>query len=300
MQASGQQLHMFYDYQWKPCDPGQARFVSEVIKTDSGWLRYDYFVSTHKLQMKGLYEDSSSKMANGFFYYYYANGMPEQFGKNVHNKKQGLWLSFYDNGAMQDSTVYEEGRPAGTSIGWHFNGYQQDSIVYNDDGTAVEVDWSTNGIPSAAGRWKYGKMDGPWQFFHNNGKLAAQEVYDTGKLVSAAYFDREGSVQDSAAAGKSAEFQGGQKGWQNFLYRNIYFPDQYRITNAETVTVVIAALIDEDGNIQDPYIKVPFNKAFDDIALKVFKRSPRWLPAVRHNHAVISGIIQPITFSQEE
>jgi len=301
MHVNGQKTTTYYDYLWKPCEPGQARFISKVIKTDSGWLRNDYYVSTGKLQMKGLYEDSANNIANGYFYFYYGNGIAEQTGRNVHNKKEGLWMSYYPDGAIADSTVYEDGIQVGTSIGWHFNGYQGDSITYGKDGAAVELDWCSNGNPSEAGRWKNGKMNGPWQFFHNNGKLAATEIYDdTGKLVSATYFNKEGTLQDSITYRENAEFPGGNKGWQKFVYKNIYFPDQYRITNAESVTVVVAALIDEDGNVREPYVKVPFNKAFDDIALAIFKRCPKWLPAMRHNRTIVSGVFQPITFSQEE
>ena len=301
IQANAQKTTAYYNYLWQPCEPGQARFLSKIIKTDSGWLRNDYYVSTFKLQMKGVYEDSANNIENGYFYYYYANGILEMEGRKVHNKKDGLWLTFYPDGAMSDSGVYDNGHPAGTSLAWHFNGYQSDSVVYNGDGTAVEVSWNSNGSPSQAGRWKNGKMTGPWQFFHNNGKLAAQEIYDdTGKLVTATYFSQEAALQDSAIFRKNAEFPGGQKGWEKYLYKNIYFPDQYRITNAESVTVVIGALIDEDGNVQEPYVKVPFNKAFDDIALAVFRKCPKWLPAMRHNHAVVRGILQPVTFSQEE
>src|SRR5690242_10645142 len=106
IKVDAQKVRTFYDYQWKACDASQARFVSDVVKTDSGWLRDDYFISTQKLQMQGLYEDSATKIANGYFYYYYANGIPESFGRNVHNKKQGLWLRYYNNGYIRDSTVY--------------------------------------------------------------------------------------------------------------------------------------------------------------------------------------------------
>jgi antitoxin component YwqK of YwqJK toxin-antitoxin module len=299
--ANSQNTTAYYDYLWKPCEAGKARFVSNVIKTDSGWFRNDYYVSPVSLQMSGLYEDSANNIENGYFHYYYANGMPDRAGRSVHNKKEGLWLSFYSNGSLQDSTVYHDGHPVGTSMEWHFNGYAQDSTAFSNDGSAIEISWCSNGSPSAAGHLRNGKMAGPWQFFHNNGALAARENYDdTGRLVSASYYNKDGIQQDSATYRKYAEFPGGQKGWQKFIHKNIYFPAQYHIVNAESVTVVVAALIDEDGNIQEPYVKVPFNKAFDNIALAIFKKCPKWLPAMEHNHAVVTGILQPITFSQEE
>jgi antitoxin component YwqK of YwqJK toxin-antitoxin module len=290
----------YYDYRWKPCSASEARFVSLVAKTDSGWLREDYFLANNQLQMKGLFEDSALRIANGFFYYYYANGMTEMYGRNVHNKKEGLWLHFYHDGIMQDSTVYENGLPAGTSIGWHLNGYQSDSIVYSASGS-VEVNWFDNGLPASAGHKKLGKAHGTWQFFSKSGKLSAVEVFDTGRLVARKYYRDDGTGEtDTTSKNREATFPGGADGWKRFILKHIYFPDQYKLVNATAVTVVVAATIDEDGNVTDPWVEVPFNKDFDKIAVEIFKKSPRWNPAIRYNRPVQQGVRQPITFAQEE
>lgn len=297
---SAQKTEAYYDYMWKPCAPELARFYSEVDKTDSGWLRKDYFLGSKTLQMIGLFEDNANKIANGIFCYYYANGTPESLGKNVHNKKEGLWLRYHHNGLMEDSTVYINGNPSGTSLGWHSNGYLSDSIVYNEDGSAVEVNWCTNGSPSSAGRLMNGKLNGVWTFFHNNGKLAAREVYNVGKLESREYYDASGAQEDTASKDHDATFPGGAEGWKKFILKHIFFPSQYKIVNGDRVTVVVTATIDEDGNVLDPFVEVPFDKAFDNIAIVIFKKSPKWLPGVRHNRAVVQKVRQPITFSQDE
>jgi antitoxin component YwqK of YwqJK toxin-antitoxin module len=294
------QTEAYYDYTWKPCKPEQARFYSLVSRTDSGWLRYDYFLGTRKLQMAGLFEDSANKIANGFFHFYYANGIPESFGRNVHNKKEGLWMRYYPNGMTEDSTMYVNGNPTGTSMGWHSNGYLADSVVYSPDGSAVEVDWYSNGYLSGAGRSMNGHLNGPWQFFYSNGKLAARENYDIGKLESRQYYNTEGVLEDTTSKDCGATFPGGSKGWQKFVYKHIYFPSQYKLVNGNEVTVVVMATIDEEGNVLDPFVEIPFDKNFDHIAIDIFKKSPKWLPAIRHNRPVVQTIRQPITFSQSE
>lgn len=298
--TAAQKSEAYYDYMWKPCTPEQARFYSEVTKTDSGWLRRDYFLGTKSLQMSGLFEDSANKIANGFFRYYYANGTPESFGNNVHNKKEGLWLGYYPNGLMEDSTVYVNGNPSGTSLGWHSSGYLSDSIVYNTDGSAVEINWCTNGSPSGAGRLMNGKLNGIWTFFHNNGKLAAREMYALGQLQSREYYSASGEKEDTASEDRGAAFPGGAAGWKKFILKHISFPPQYKIVNGNQVTVVVTATIDEDGNVIDPFVEIPFYKDFDNIAVSIFKKSPKWLPAIFHNRAVAQRVRQPITFAQSE
>jgi len=68
--------------------------------------------------------------------------------------------------------------------------------------------------------------------------------------------------------------------------------------NTDEVTVVVTATIDEDGNVLDPFVEVPFNKNFDKIAITIFKKSPRWLPAISHNRSLMQIVKQPITFRQ--
>jgi hypothetical protein len=295
-----QKIQAFYDYLWKPSAPEQARFLSEIQKTDSGWLRHDYFLATKTLQMSGLFEDSANKIANGYFRYFYANGIPETYGQNVHNKKEGLWIRYHHTGFMEDSTVYVNGTPSGTSLGWYSNGYMADSITYSPDGSAVEVNWRTDGILSSAGRLMYGQLNGPWTFFHSNGQLAARVLYNMGHVQKEAYFDTSGAPENTAIQDRPPTFPGGQEGWKKFVLKHIYFPSQYKLVNADQVTVVITATIDENGNVLDPFVEVPFNQAFDHIALTIFKKSPKWLPAIRHNQPVIQKIRQPITFSQNE
>jgi antitoxin component YwqK of YwqJK toxin-antitoxin module len=177
-----------------------------VTKTDSGWLRNDYYLGTRTLQISGLYEDSTNKIANGYFRFFYPNGIPESFGKNVHNKKEGLWMRYHQNALMQDSTVYINGMPVGTSLGWHANGFLADSIVYGNDGMAVEVRWNTNGNPSCAGRLKNDTLTGPWVYFHKNGQVAAMENYDMGVLKSVQYYDSSAQKTEKPIADRKAMF----------------------------------------------------------------------------------------------
>jgi len=293
-----QEIKKFYDWQWKECEPGLARFITLINQTDSGWQRKDFFLGTKKIQMSGLYSDESLKIRNGMFTYVYANGRLSSKGRYVNNKRQGLWLYYHNNGMMSDSTVYENGEVTGTSMGWHDNGYPQDSIVVVGE-VATEAHWFDNGNVSSAGHSVKGKRVGPWKFFHKNGRLAAQETFEADKIVSAQYFDEDGA-EEKPIKSRDAEFKGGSDAWKKFLDKNLYFPDQYRLTNSDRVTVVIVAAIDEDGKVGEVYVDIPFDPRFDNIAVNVMKKSPPWVPAISHNRRVKFYVRQPITFVQDE
>ncbi|HNU87016.1 MAG TPA: energy transducer TonB [Ferruginibacter sp.] len=292
------QERKYYDWEWKPCEPSLARFISLTERTDSGWLRKDFFTATKKLRMRGLYKDSACKVMNGWFRYYYANEQVSSFGRYVNGEKDGLWLSWHFNGMMYDSVVYRLGQPRAI-MAWHSNGYMADSSVYNDDGNAVHVYWFDNGTLSHSGQSYRGKKEGEWKYFHKNGQPAALEVYKYDELASRVYYDETGKqLADTSNRDQPAAFKGGNKKWRSYLMDNLDFLDGVKLVNTFFVTVVVAVTIDEAGNITDAYIDVPVSPAFDKQALKVMQRSPAWQPAVSHNRNIRSFRKQPITFGQ--
>lgn len=290
------QERKYYDWEWKPCEQSLARFISLTERTDSGWLRKDFFTATKKLQMRGLYKDSACKIRNGWFRYYYANEQVSSFGRYVNGKKDGLWLRWHFNGMMYDSVVYISGEPS-TIMAWHSNGYMADSSVYNEDGNAVHLYWFDNGGLSHSGQSYRGKKEGEWRYFHKNGKPAAVEIYKQDLLAGGKYYDETGKLlADATNKNRDAEFKGGRKKWKSYLANNLDFLDGVKLVNTFFVTVVVAMTIDEEGNVTDAYIDVPVSPAFDRQALKILQRSPAWVPAVDHNRNVKYAYRQPITF----
>ena len=90
------------------------------------------------------------------------------------------------------------------------------------------------------------------------------------------------------------------RAWGAYLEKKLFFPARYELVNSDKAVVVISATIDEDGKIQDAYIKTPFYPDFDKIALDAVRNSPRWRPARNHNRNVRYYIDQPVVFSQPE
>jgi TonB family protein len=298
--TGAQQITKYFDFNWKECPANEARFMGVIIHTDSGWLRKDYFIREKKLQMKGLYKDSDCKFATGQFIFFHANGNLQTIGKYTDNKKEGLWISFYENGNMRDSTVYEAGKPAGISIQWHSNGYMSDSTFYRPDGTAVKVGWFPDGTVSEAGYLTADmKLHGKWQFFHANGKLSAAETFNAGKLVDRQYYAEDGTLMsDTTDHTRPAEFPGGIPAWMKYLERNLFFPPGYEIINGDKAAVVVEFTVDKEGKATDVRIATPFHPAFDAIALRTFKNSPVWKPAINHNRKVSYSHRQAVYFSQ--
>jgi len=296
-----QKTETYYDYFWKPCSAENARYFSLVEKTDSGWFRKDYFLSSRTLQMQGLYEDENCKTSNGFFKFYYPNGSPSSIRRFIHGKWEGVGISYYSNGMILDSGLFHEGNVVDKRLRWHRNGYMSDSVTRINDSTEVEIAWFDDGAVANAGYLVNGKQNAKWKYYHHNGQLSSLETYANGKLTVAEYFDENGRpLADTSGVNKEAAFKGGEQAWKKYLERKLHWPPGLQFSRTAAVTVGIDFTVDENGKIIDAEVSVPFHPDFDNIALSIIKGSPAWIPATAHNRKVKAYRRQPVTFEQSD
>lgn len=297
-----QKIEKYYDYKWEPVtEVSMARFYALIQKQDSLWRREDYFLREARLQMSGYYKDADCKIPHGEFYHFYNNGNIEYKGRYVNGKKFGTWLGFHENGMMSDSVNYNEmGWIMGTRLGWHSNGMMADSTIIHPDGSGVSIHWWDNGRPSAAGYYSKGKLQhGKWQYFHKNGELASIEIYHDGRIISKEHYDETGErSKDTTNKDHQAEFPGGMKAWQKYLYKKLYFPEQYQFTNGDQAVVVVRFAVNEDGTISEITVTAPLHPDFDRLAVDAIRSSPKWKPAVSHNRNIKEYRTQPVTFAR--
>ena len=300
--SNAQKTDKYFDYAWKECKPTVARFYSQIIKTDSGYNRKDYYVRERKLLMSGNFKDSLLQIKTGKFHYFHSNGYLKSFGTYVNNKKEGLWLSYHDNRVISDSTAYLHDKPLGVSLSWHPNGYLSDSVFTNEDGSGTSLSWFDNGFLSSVGQFSIGqKLHGLWKFYHNNGKISSLETYLESELIDKKYFDENGiRMSITTNNDRYPEFPGGKKVWQKYLDNHIFFPSEYKIMNSEAVTIIVSFTINEKGMLENVYASTPFDKNFDQIAVEAIKKSPQWIPAIEHNRRVKFHYNQLVNFKQFE
>jgi antitoxin component YwqK of YwqJK toxin-antitoxin module len=299
--ALSQTRSFYLDAEQKPASAENGRFLVQVKYTDSGWQRNSFYLPSGKMKETGLFTDSNCITKHGMFYSFHPNGVPAYIGSYINNRKNGIWLSYHENKFMRDSTVYANDKPTGMSLSWHDTGIISDSTVYAPNGSSVSIEWFDNGSVSSAGRFNAnGDRHGVWNFFHDNGQVSAREIYDNGYMSSARYFDEKGNPMESPLPTRGADFPGGVEAWMKFLDKKLYWPPNYKIVNSDRATVGVQFIVNQKGKITNIYIHTPFDKAFNDIIMRVLKNSPDWEPALYHNRRVMYLHKQSITFRQEQ
>lgn len=296
-------METYYTYNWKETpDTYDARFYSLSKSTDSGWFTTDYFLfyNGRKEQMKGLYQDKYQAIRNGTFQWFYAYSGLKTIGRYENNFKEGVWYDFYPSGDLEDSFNYSNGHLTGINMSWYENGFQKDSLNMDESGNGTYVAWFDNGFPSEAGRYMdFNKKNGKWAYYSKEGKLAELEVYDKGILQSKQYYNKNNApVSDTTSNDNMAYFPGGDNVWTNYLLSHLKFPYHLELSNSAMVVISVSFTIDEEGNVIEPVVDVPFHPDFDKVVYNVVKDSPKWMPAIEHNRKVRSRHIQSLQYSQ--
>lgn len=134
--------------------------------------------------------------------------------------------------------------------------------------------------------------------YFETGKLMATATYDKNdNETNSKGFNEDGSEIPNYIYQREAVFVGGRQGWMDFLMNNLDadVPTKKRAPFGK-YSVVLSFLIDKEGNVTD--IKAENDPGYGTKAeaIRIMKKSPKWVPAIQYNKLVKYRARQPITF----
>jgi protein TonB len=91
-------------------------------------------------------------------------------------------------------------------------------------------------------------------------------------------------------------YPGGVPAWARFLNKNFRYPDA-AVSDGVTGTILVRFIVDKDGNVSDvEAVSGPDKDGLREEAVRVIKKSGKWVPAVQNGRNVKSYKRQPVTF----
>jgi len=95
-----------------------------------------------------------------------------------------------------------------------------------------------------------------------------------------------------------AKFPDGQKAWQEYLNKTLYYPDT--AVNAEIQgDVLMEFIVNKDGSISDVKA-VSGPELLKPESIRIIKESGKWIPAMNNGQPVASYRRQPIKYRLEK
>jgi protein TonB len=106
----------------------------------------------------------------------------------------------------------------------------------------------------------------------------------------------ENTIFDGTTLEVYPDFEGGMKGWEKYLRRNLRYPYDAQEQNKQG-KVFISFVVEKDGSISNVTLVRGVHKSLDEEAARVIKKSPKWKPGIQNGRAVRVRYNMPISFA---
>lgn len=106
---------------------------------------------------------------------------------------------------------------------------------------------------------------------------------------------RKDSYELYSSVEKMPQFRGGMEAYQQYLQKNLEYPEKAKKAKIEGV-VVVQFIVETNGAITNPQIARHLESTLDSAAWRVIKDMPRWHPASDFGKAVRCKYFLPVAF----
>ncbi|WP_222164834.1 energy transducer TonB [Edaphocola aurantiacus] len=303
VQAQSAAGRIYYDKNWNIISGrDSAAFYREYTPGNDKILVKDYYISG-KLQMSGAIVGKDS-LKTGVYNYYNEKGYREDENHYLNGRREGTSKSFYPDGRLAYEALYKDNFRSGYCKSYDSTGKVIAKEYYIEDPVRVRhlltTDTTWTNEKRTADDYP-GLQEGKSFYYHPNGQLAAEELFENGKLVSANFFDPAGRIvyyphlpysTQSAPRFKSGDYN-------VYLIQHVQYPKEARKREIEG-KVYIDFIIETDGSIK--YVKVTqsVHPLLDQAAANAVKSSSgMWEPGKMHNLPLRARYVVPVNFMLE-
>lgn len=272
----------YFDKDLLSCNKSESVITGKGVK-ENGLFRLDYFSNENgEILLSVHFTDSSLSMMQGYFKAYYSGGKVAQSGEYIQEQKQGLWQQWDEEGFKTDSVIYD-----------HDNRVQFAKFDYYKKDKSRRSYSCTDSIADTFTELYYYRKDRVSSEVFFIGQRGWLKIYDTTGVITRtdSVFSREN---------EEAYFIGGEPAWRSFLVNNInvQVPVNNRASAGE-YTVMVKFIIEKDGTVSNISAETYPGYGTEAEAIRVIKKSPKWMPAKQYGQLIRAYRRQPIIFYVE-
>jgi TonB family protein len=260
----------------KEIEQHAASMHRKVWQKDDAWRVNNYYLD-NTLQMEGSYQSADLEIKEGDFTHYFKNGQTQKEYQTKDNYKVGLYTEWFRDGTLNNTGIYADGYTLSKRA--EINRSLPEVAIYVLDTLSLK--------------------DSVWTYYHVNGQMSAKETYENGKMVSAEYWDDDGSESGIySPTERMPEYPGGEMALMQFLGQNIQYPEHDKNEEIQG-TVYVLFTVDMEGKVKDAKIERSISPGLDEESLRVVNLMPDWSPGMMQNRLVEVGYNLPIRFSMK-
>lgn len=156
--------------------------------------------------------------------------------------------------------------------------------------------YNEQGWLDSAGTYRKGKKNGDfWKLKKDTFDFTTKYVYRDDLLLETIDLTKEKDDTTSYPDERESEFPGKAGAWMRYLNKTVKYPDR-AVNGSIQGEVRVAFIVNKEGVIEDPYIARSIEYSLDEEALRVIRKSGKWVPGFQDGKVVRTYKIQPIVF----
>ncbi len=260
---------MYFDRNWEQAGTSDFCYYRYISMDTSGEFRFyveDYYPDG-QIQMSGTYKSIRPDNKDGHFIYRYEDGKKQMECHYRNNLLHGTLEEWYASGQPETKQEFSGGLLDGEYTSWR------------EDGSL-----------KLKARYHRGEKHGNFQSFYPNGQMTRNDFYEYGTLVEGTCYSPEGEQVDYFPYVLMPVFPGGHKSLREYIEKELKYPAEARRRGIEGA-VIILFTVDEKGWVKDPRVVNGDQKYFNEEALRVVGKFPKWIPGE------VDGVPAPIQVS---
>lgn len=187
----------------------------------------------------------------------------------------GTIVTHYRSGKVKDSSFTGSKGVYGSNIGFYESGKIRDS-TFRDPLT----------------------KENDVHYYYESGKLKGHSYWNNIEQRKIdEFFDENGNRMENYIYERDVSFPDGMRGWVKFLERNLNssVPSEKGARSGKYI-VYLSLSFDEEGNLKEAIAENNPGYGTMEEALRVIKKSPKWIHAIKENKPVANHKRQVITF----
>jgi TonB family protein len=202
--------------------------------------------------------------------------------------KEGIYNEYYENGNIKVKGNYQNNRRTGLFVSYYESGQKESEMEFGENEIKYLQFWNENSEPQLyLGKGKVVKK-------RENGNISISR-YANYSLVEG--MEIRNVEQDTlfATVDEVAQFPGGSEEYVKFLKKNLKYPNEARREGVEG-KVYVQFIVDKSGTVSEVKSVKGIGTGCDAEAVRVIKKSPRWIPGNLKGKPVKQRMIIPIVF----
>lgn len=265
--------------------------IIESYDSQRGLYKIKDYYKSGILQMEGNSKTDDLFTYEGEFIYYYENGNKKEIVNYNKSKRIGKFEQWHENGNKKTEGEYFESKNGiqnSLKINQYWNPDGKQTVT-NGNGYLEDIDEKH----SDSGSYKNGFKEGIWKGVYNK-NCKYTETYKEGKIISGISTDENNKEYEYDELENKPEPKGGIQNFYKYIGKNFKI---YKGDENVKGTIIIAFIVDKDGQIVEPQIVQSLKQSLDDEAMDVITSFKKWIPGKQRGQYVRVKHQIPITLA---